>query len=189
MSPNKSSDPPTEPEFTAQHPLIVNVGYINNNWDIQPSTTERFPPDEKLYSDKMMERVSALGGRASLKAAAERRVLTGGLVPQSVTDPHHIPIVVRPWEYVRFQSDHPFFILAGREQSVFPDPNSPDSPFVWPASQSSQKSTRRPPYFVIGVAQHELHHQRFYKCVAWVVVDGERRCIDPDTLGTSDTGG
>jgi hypothetical protein len=174
------------PEFTVEHPLLVNVGLIDDQWDIQPSTTDRFPLDRKLYSEKMLERVRKIpGGRPSLMETFERRRVKGGLkIPKFIEVDGHIPIVLRPWEYVRFQCDHPFFISSGRDQNVFPDAKSPDSPFLWPASQESTK----PPYFVIGVSQRELHHQRFYKCVGWVKVGRERHLIDPDTVGTTDGG-
>ena len=174
------------PEFTFQHPLLVSVGWIDNKWDIQPSTTDKFL-DGKLYSEKMLERVEEIpGGRPSLTQTFEGRRVKGGLkMAKFIEVRDHIPIVLRPWEFVRFQCKHPFFILSGRDQNVFPDAKSPDSPFLWLASQESTE----PPYFVIGMAQRELHHQRFYKCVGWVKVEGERHLIDPDTLGTTDGGG
>jgi hypothetical protein len=191
MSPDARASVPAPKgrEFTKQYPLLVNVGRINNKWNIQPSTTATFPRDGKLYSDKMLERVDALG-RSSLKGIFHGRGVKGGLTaPKFIKDRRHIPIVVRPGEYVRFQGDHSFFILAGRDQNVLPDPDSPDSPFVWRASQRSVlQSTQKPSYSVIGVAKRNLHQQRFYKCVAWVTVDNEIHLIDPDTVGTTDGG-
>jgi hypothetical protein len=164
----------------------VNVGLIDDKWDIQPSTTDKFL-DGKLYSKKMLDRVDAIeGGREALAEAFERRSVKGGVkIPEFIKVHDHIPIVLRPWEYVRFQCEHPFFISSIRDRNVFPDAKSPDSPFLFPASQESMK----PPYFVIGVSQREIHHQRFYKCVGWVKVGKERQLIDPDTLGTTDGGG
>ena len=172
-------------EFTDQYPLLVKV-LLN---DIQPSSTDRFPPDGKLYSDKMNDRVSAIpGGRPTLRNNWHGRALgAAAAAPQFIQDPNHHPIVVRPGEYVRFQCDYPFMVSAGRDKSVWPDAKSPDSPFAWPEGQHSTQ--QGPPYFVIGVAQQHLHYQRFYKTEAWVDVPGNPAHPDPDTLGTSDTGG
>jgi hypothetical protein len=177
------------PEFTMQYPLIVKVGWIKNKWDIQP-TTDTFPPDGKTYAAKMLERIRAVpnGGAEKLQENwGQRGIRDGQAKPKFLQDLEHIPIVVRPFEYVRFQCDYPFFITAGRDKNVFPDGDSPDSPFVWPASQ--QSSMQQGPYFVIGVSQRDIHQQRFFKCQAWLQKDGQTVWIDPDTVGTTDGGG
>jgi hypothetical protein len=178
-------------EFTEDNPLLVIVGIVQGNWDIQTSSTDTFPPDGNLYSDKMKDRLSAIpGGRPTLKTNWHGRAMVGAAAaPEFIQDPNHHPIVVRPGEYVKFQCDYPFMVSANRDKSVSPDPQSPDSPFTWPNGQQSTQQAS--PYFVIGVAQDNLHHQRFYKSEAWVTVPGQLKPEhpDPDTVGTTDGGG
>jgi hypothetical protein len=177
-------------EFTKDNPLLVIVGIVQNQWTIQTSTTDTFPPDGKLYSVKMNDRLSAIpGGRPSLKTNWHGRAIVGAAAaPQFIQDPNHHPIVVRPNEYVRFQCDYPLIMVsANRDKSVLPDPNSPDSPFTWPNGQKSTQTA--PPYFVIGVAQDNIHQQRFYKTEAYVDVPGQQPAHpDPDTVGSTDGG-
>jgi hypothetical protein len=183
-----ASAPSTGVEFTEQDPLLVTVGIIEGNWDIQSSSTDKFPRDGKPYSDKMEERVGAIpGGRLKLKKDwASRRIAGAASPPQFIDDPKHYPIVVRPGEHVRFQCDYPFSVAAHRDQTVSPSSVSPDSPFVWPVGQQSRQP--QAPYFVIGVAQGNLSDQRFYKSQAVIIVNGQMIFVDPDTIGTTDGG-
>jgi hypothetical protein len=189
MSPSVNvSTQTTGVEFTEQYPLLVIVGKVGNDWTIQVSNKDKFPPDGKLYSVKMDERINAIpGGRSQLKTTWQHHgVVNAPPAPHFIQDSSHHPIVVRPGEYVRFICDYPFVVWAHRDQNVAPNMDSPENPFGW---TMSQQSTQQAPYVVIAVAQSNIAGQRFYKCQAWITVNGQIILVDPDTVGTTDGGG
>jgi len=186
MVPNASTTTPsTGIEFSEHDPLLVDVGFIDGKWDIQPSSTQRFR-DGRLYSQKMQDRLDVIGRSDLAKDWASRRNLGARPEPEFIADPTHNPIVVRPGEHVCFQCGYSFMISAARDGSVSPKGNSPDSPFNWQGSQQSTQT--QAPYSVIGVAKGDLRDQRFYKTTASFIANGQLVVIDPDVVGSTDGG-
>jgi hypothetical protein len=172
-------------EFTEQYPLRVIIGIDKNTGSIEVSNKDRFPPDGKLYSVKMQERIDAIpGGRPQLQKTFQSHGVLNATLPHFIRDSTHHPIVIRPGEYVRFECDFPFVVWAHRDPNVPPNFDSPENPFGWTISQ---RSTQQAPYFVIAVAQPSIAAQRFYKTQAWISVGGQTILVDPDCIGT--TGG
>jgi hypothetical protein len=169
-------------QFTEQNPLLVMVGKVKDTWNIQVSSDAKFPPTGKLYSDMMQERLKAVpGGKDAMKVNWQQRgIKDGPAEPHFIADPDHHPVVMREGEYVRFQCDYPFVVWAHRDPNVMPNFDSPENPFGW---TMSQQSTQQAPYVVIGVAQPTLTAQRFYKSIAWIIVDGQTILVDPDVVG------
>jgi hypothetical protein len=172
-------------EFTSQYPLIVIVGRIGGQWDIQVSDKVTFPGDNKLHSVKMFERIKneVPGGKDGLEEEWKSRLVQNGPAqPHFIANwGHHNPIVTRAGETVQFQCDYPFRVWAHRELNLVPVLASPDNPYGW---NQPQESTLRAPYTVTATAVGNLTAQRFYKCVAWITVsDTQTVLVDPDDIG------
>jgi hypothetical protein len=170
------------PELDTINPLSVVIAEEHpgfGDWDIQVSDTAVFPTDGKTHGQKMLDRIGAFNPGLG-QQFNDKKVINGKAQPHFLQHPGHKPIVVRPQETVIFRCDKSFRLSVQRDPNVIPDLDAPENPFGWTRVQRSEPSGSG--YQVVATATSTPGNQRFYKCTAWVVVNGLTVLVDPDCI-------
>ena len=164
-------------------PWRVIISKDNNGvWNMEVSTTDASPNGSgRSHHDEMLFRESGNGVRLGIERDWKSRRAGGAAVlPHYRLHPGHAPLLVNAGEDVTFVCVPPqnFIIFVNPDPNLSSPNGAAKDPFGWGGPQIADRTGKTAR--VGGAGAVTL--QRFFKCTALVVDDGETITVDPDLI-------